>query len=76
MAIELLFAWYKGEVGLDASAVQGDYSLIGVEFVNFIARLLDKMTYGGPAIGMAPIPFNGEAEVQRQILGPHPFFRA
>ena len=58
--LELLFAQYKGEEDLDSSAVQGDYSLIGVEFVNFIAtlitsrmvrkasdaRLLDKMTYG------------------------------
>lgn len=58
--IELLFSQYKTEEGLDATHVQGDYSLIGAEFVNFIAtlmtskmvrkagdaRLLDNMTYG------------------------------
>jgi hypothetical protein len=58
--LELLFAQYKGEVCLDVTGVQSDYSLIGVEFVNFIAtlitsrmvkkasqaKLLDKMSYG------------------------------
>ncbi|MCH3918360.1 MAG: transposase [Spirochaetia bacterium] len=58
--LELLFAQYKGEECLDSTNVQGDYSLIGVEFVNFIAtlmtsrmvrkaalaKLLDAMTYG------------------------------
>lgn len=58
--LELLFAQYKGCDCLDSTGVQGDYSLIGVEFVNFIATLitsrmvrkagdaglLDKMTYG------------------------------
>ncbi|MFA6680324.1 MAG: hypothetical protein WCR96_07560 [Candidatus Methanomethylophilaceae archaeon] len=58
--LELLFAQYKGAECLDSTGVQGDYSLIGVEFVNFIAtlmtsrmvrkagdaKLLDKMTYG------------------------------
>lgn len=58
--LELLFAQYKGEENLDITNVQGDYSLIGVEFVNFIAtlmtsrmvrkaseaKLLDTMTYG------------------------------
>jgi hypothetical protein len=58
--LELLFAQYKGEESLDSTNVQGDYSLIGAEFVNFIAtvmtsrmvrkagnaKLLDVMTYG------------------------------
>jgi len=58
--LELLFAQYKGEECLDVTGVQGDFSLIGVEFVNFIAtlmtarmvkkagnaRLLDTMSYG------------------------------
>jgi hypothetical protein len=58
--LELLFAQYKGEEGLDITGVQSDYSLIGAEFVNFIAtlitsrmvkkasqaKLLDKMSYG------------------------------
>ncbi|NBK24567.1 MAG: transposase [Spirochaetia bacterium] len=58
--LELLFSLYKGEECLDSTNVQGDYSLIGAEFVNFIstvmtarmvrkagdAKLLDVMTYG------------------------------
>ena len=58
--LELLFAQYKGEECLDFTGVQSDFSLLGVEFVNFIAtlitsrmvkkagnaRLLDKMSYG------------------------------
>ncbi len=58
--LELLFAQYKGEECLNFTGVQSDFSLIGVEFVNFIAtlitsrivkkagnaRLLDKMSYG------------------------------
>jgi hypothetical protein len=58
--LELLFAQYKGEEFLDSTNVQGDYSLIGAEFVNFVAtlmtsrmvrkagnaKLLDVMTYG------------------------------
>lgn len=58
--LELLFARYKGSECLDSTGVQSDYSLLGVEFVNFIATLitsrmvrkagdaglLDKMTYG------------------------------
>lgn len=58
--LELLFAQYKGEEDLDSTNVQGDFSLIGLEFVNFIAtlmtsrmvrkasnaKLLDVMTYG------------------------------
>jgi hypothetical protein len=58
--LELLFAQYKGVESLDTTNVQGDFSLIGAEFVNFIAtlmtsrmvrkasnvKLLDVMTYG------------------------------
>jgi len=58
--LELLFAQYKGEEGLDITGVQSDFSLIGAEFVNFIAtlitsrmvkkagqaKLLDRMSYG------------------------------
>jgi len=58
--LELLFAQYKGVESLDTTNVQGDFSLIGSEFVNFIAtlmtsrmvrkasnvKLLDVMTYG------------------------------
>ncbi|MGB4405842.1 MAG: transposase [Sphaerochaeta sp.] len=35
--LKLLFAQYKGEEFLDPTNVQGDYSLIGEEFVNFVA---------------------------------------
>jgi hypothetical protein len=58
--LELLLTQYKGEECLDSTGVQGDYSLLGTEFVNFVATLmtsrmvkkagdaglLDKMTYG------------------------------
>ena len=58
--IELLFSQYKTEEGLGSTNVQGDYPLIGAEFVNFVAtlmssrmvrraskaKLLDVMTYG------------------------------
>jgi len=58
--LELLFGQYKGEECLDSTNVQGDFSLIGAEFVNFIAtlmtsrmvrkagnaKLLDEMSYG------------------------------
>lgn len=53
-------ALYKGDEGLSATNVQGDFSVIGEEFVNFIATiltsrmakkadeacLLDTMSYG------------------------------
>ena len=58
--LKLLFAQYKGEESLDSTTVQANYSVIGAEFVNFIAtvmtsrmvrragksKLLDVMTYG------------------------------
>ncbi len=58
--LELLLTQYKGEECLDSTGVQGDYSLLGTEFVNFVATLmtsrmvkkagdaglLDKMMYG------------------------------
>jgi len=58
--LELVFARYKSDECLDRTNVQGDFSLIGSEFINFIATvatcrilmkarlagLLDKMSYG------------------------------
>lgn len=58
--LELVFDQYKNELGLDSTHVQGDFSVHGAEFVNFISTilscrivnlasktgLLDKMTYG------------------------------
>lgn len=55
-----MFAQYKGDEGLSSTNVQGDLSVIGEEFVNFIttiltsrmakkadeAGLLDTMSYG------------------------------
>ena len=55
-----MFAQYKGDEGLSTTNVQGDFSVIGEEFVNFIATiltsrmakkadeagLLDTMSYG------------------------------
>lgn len=58
--LELVFAQYKGDECLDKTSVQGDFSVIGSEFINFIAtiatcriirkasdaKLLDKISYG------------------------------
>ena len=58
--LELVFNQYKSDECLDQTGVQGDFSVIGAEFVNFISTvatcrivrkarqsgLLDKMTYG------------------------------
>lgn len=58
--LELVFNRYKSDECLDRTGVQGDFTVIGAEFVNFIstvatcrivrkarqAGLLDKMTYG------------------------------
>jgi len=58
--LELVFNRYKSDECLDKTNVQGDFSLIGSEFINFIAtvttcrllkkardtKLLDQMTYG------------------------------
>lgn len=38
--LELLFAQYRAEESLDQTNVQGDYSFIGEEFVNFIATVM------------------------------------
>ena len=58
--LELVFNRYKSDEGLDQTNVQGDFSLIGSEFINFISTvatcriirkartvgLLGKMSYG------------------------------
>lgn len=58
--LELVFKRYKSDECLDQTNVQGDFSLIGAEFINFIstiltcrmlrkardAKLLDEMSYG------------------------------
>lgn len=38
--LELMFAQYKGDEGLSTTNVQGDFSVIGEEFVNFISTIL------------------------------------
>lgn len=50
--LELVFNRYKNDIGLDRTNVQGDFSVIGSEFVNFIAtvmtsRMLSKATVAG-----------------------------
>lgn len=50
--LELVFNRYKNYIGLDRTNVQGDFSVIGSEFVNFIAtvmtsRMLSKATAAG-----------------------------
>ena len=38
--LELMFSQYKGNLGLTTTRVQGDYSVIGSEFINFISTVL------------------------------------
>lgn len=38
--IEIVFRAYKNELGLDKTNVQGDFTVIGYELVNFIATLI------------------------------------
>ena len=38
--LELMFSQYKGDLGLTTTRVQGDYSVIGSEFINFISTIL------------------------------------
>lgn len=58
--LELMFAQYKGDIGLTTTNVQGDFAVRGSEFINFIATVLtsriskkaencgvlDDLTYG------------------------------
>ena len=37
--LELVFASYKGDVCLDGTCVQGDFSLVGSEFINFVSTV-------------------------------------
>ena len=60
LLLELVFKRYKNDEGLDATHVHGDFSVIGSEFINFLATLdtcqilhkarkaglLEKMSYG------------------------------
>lgn len=50
--LELVFNRYKNDLGLDRTYVQGDFSVIGSEFINFVAtvmtcRMLRKATAAG-----------------------------
>lgn len=38
--LELMFAQYKGDIGLYTTNVQGDFAVRGSEFINFIATIL------------------------------------
>jgi hypothetical protein len=56
--LELVFARYKNDECLDKTNVQGDFSLIGSEFINFIStvatcRILRKARAAGLLAGMS-----------------------
>ena len=56
--LELVFARYKNDVCLDKTNVQGDFSLIGSEFINFIStvatcRILRKARAAGLMPGLS-----------------------
>ena len=38
--LELVFKRYKNDECLDKTEVQGDFSLLGLEFINFISTVL------------------------------------
>ena len=58
--LEIVIKYYKSDIGLDTTNVQGDYAVMGSEFINLLASiitcrivkkssdagLLEKMTYG------------------------------
>jgi hypothetical protein len=56
--LELVFSRYKNDECLDKTNVQGDFSLIGSEFINFIAtvatcRILQKARTAGLLAGLS-----------------------
>ena len=59
--LELMFAQYKGDEGLSSTNVQGDFSVIGEEFVNFIATILtSRMTKKADEAGLLDTMSYGE----------------
>lgn len=51
--LELMFSQYKGDLGLTTTRVQGDYSVIGEEFINFISTILtSRMTKKADNLGL------------------------
>lgn len=59
--LELMFAQYKGDEGLNTTNVQGDFSVIGEEFVNFIATILtSRMTKKADEAGLLNTMSYGE----------------
>ena len=59
--LELMFAQYKGDEGLTTTNVQGDFSVIGEEFVNFIATILtSRMTKKADETGLLDTMSYGE----------------
>lgn len=56
--LELVFSSYKGDECLDRTCVQGDFSLVGSEFINFVStvatcRILRKAMVSGLLSGMS-----------------------
>lgn len=59
--LELMFAQYKGDEGLTTTNVQGDFCVIGEEFVNFIATILtSRMTKKADEAGLLDTMSYGE----------------
>lgn len=59
--LELMFAQYKGDEGLRATNMQDDSSVIGEEFVNFIATILtSRMTKKADGAGLLDTMSYGE----------------
>lgn len=59
--LELMFSQYKGDEGLTTTKVQGDFSVIGEEFVNLIATILtSRMTKKADEAGLLDTMSYGE----------------
>ena len=74
--LELVFNRYKNDLGLDRTCVQGDFSVIGSEFINFIATVLTcRMLRKATAAGLLETRSYGDlledlSEVWRDVNAP------
>lgn len=74
--LELVFNRYKNGLGLDRTCVQGDFSVIGLEFINFIATVLTcRMLRKATAAGLLETRSYGDlledlSEVWRDVNAP------
>lgn len=80
--LELMFAQYKGDIGLTTTNVQGDFAVRGSEFINFIATVmtsritkkaeecgaLDDLTYGDMMDDLSSVWRNIKGDIKEPKL--------